>query len=176
MFDQIYSKKIINIYNIILGLLYILKYVLICIFHKLSQSQMNFLSTKIKYTYIINLKQRESVNQGHITINYLPMQWHRLLIGYYTQNICDCTRCGVGLSIAVLLYGFHIFGGADKCKIPACCCRKEIIFASLLISSTRYVANDHSLHYIFKSTSTNHDALDEQWLQKFSGDVEMSNN
>ena len=87
------------------------------------------------------------------------MQWHRLLIGYYTQNICDCTRCGVGLSIAVLLYGFHIFGGADKCKIPACCCRKEIIFASLLISSTRYVANDHSLHYIFKSTSTNHDAF-----------------
>ena len=87
------------------------------------------------------------------------MQWHRLLIGYYTQSICDCTRCGVGLSIAVLLYGFHIFGGADKCKIPACCCRKEIIFASLLISSTRYVANDHSLHYIFKSTSTNHDAF-----------------
>ena len=54
---------------------------------------------------------------------------------------------------------FTYLGGADKCKIPACCCRKEIIFASLLISSSRYVANDHSLHYIFKSTSTNHDAF-----------------
>jgi len=52
MFDQVYRKKFLNIYNIKLGSLDRLKYVSFYIFHKFSQIRWIIFRKKIKQTII----------------------------------------------------------------------------------------------------------------------------